>query len=70
MITLEELAQALITLIRLGCVCRFIYCMVRLSGADEEAGKYKKRTRNILLFYILAESIWQVKEIILFYYAK
>ncbi|WP_270405769.1 hypothetical protein [Paenibacillus timonensis] len=42
--------------------------MIRLSGADEESGKYKKRARNVVLFYILAESIWQVKELILFYY--
>lgn len=68
MVTLEELAQAFMILIRLGCVCRFIYTMIRLSGADEEAAKYKKRARNVVLFYILAESIWQVKEIILFYY--
>lgn len=65
---LEELAQAIIVLIRLGCVCRFIYCMIRLSGADEEATKYKKRARNVVLFFILAESIWQVKELVLFYY--
>ncbi|RAU96869.1 mercury transporter [Paenibacillus sp. YN15] len=68
MVTLEELAQSLIVLIRLGCVCRFLYGMVRLSGADEEASKYKKRTRNVVLFYVLAESIWQVKEILFFYY--
>lgn len=68
MATLEELAQALIALIRLGCACRLVYCMVRLAGADEEATKYKKRSRNVVLFYILAESIWQVKDIILFYY--
>jgi len=65
---LEELAQAIIVLIRLGCICRFIYCMVRLSGADEEASKYKKRTRNVILFYVLAESIWQLKELMLYYY--
>ncbi|GIQ68345.1 mercury transporter [Xylanibacillus composti] len=68
MVTLEELAQAVIVLIRLGCIFRFIYCMVRLSGADEEATKYKKRARNVVLFYILAESIWQVKDIIQYYY--
>lgn len=68
MVTLEELAQATIVLIRLGCIFRFIYCMVRLSGADDEATKYKKRTRNVVLFYVLAESIWQVKDIIQYYY--
>ncbi|MBU8711132.1 mercury transporter [Brevibacillus parabrevis] len=68
MVTVDELAQAIILLIRLGCVARFIYCMVRLSGADEESSQYKKRTRNVILFYVLAESIWQIKDIVLFYY--
>jgi len=68
MSTLEELAQAIIVLIRLGCICRFIYCMIRLSGSEEEVTRYKKRARNVLLFYILAESIWQIKEIIIYYY--
>ncbi|MNO15970.1 hypothetical protein D3C76_56420 [compost metagenome] len=68
MVTLEELAQAVVLLIRVGCAFRFIYTMIRLSGADEESSKYKKRARNVVIFYILAESIWQVKELILFYY--
>lgn len=68
MSTVDELAQAFILLIRLGCVARFVYCMIRLAGADDEAPQYKKRTRNVILFYILAESIWQIKDIVLFYY--
>ncbi|WP_018751900.1 hypothetical protein [Paenibacillus sanguinis] len=68
MVTLEELAQAVVLLIRVGCIFRFIYTMIRLSGADEDASKYKKRARNVVIFYILAESIWQMKELILFYY--
>ncbi|MNN24855.1 hypothetical protein D3C81_1383030 [compost metagenome] len=68
MTTLEELAGACILLIRVGCVFRFIYTMIRLSGADEEASKYKKRSRNVVIFYVLAESIWQIKELMLFYY--
>lgn len=66
--TLEELAQAVVLLIRVGCAFRFIYTMIRLSGADEESSKYKKRARNVIIFYVLAESIWQLKELILFYY--
>ncbi|MNP04719.1 hypothetical protein D3C76_966440 [compost metagenome] len=68
MVTLEELAQAVILLIRVGCAFRFIYTMVRLSGSDEESSKYKKRARNVVIFYVLAESIWQVKDLILLYY--
>ena len=37
---------------------------------EEEAGMYKKRARNTVVFYVIAESIWQIKELVLGYYAK
>jgi len=55
-------------LIRVGCVARFIYCMIRLSGAEEEATQYRKRAKNTIIFYIIAESIWQIKDLIIYYY--
>jgi len=64
----EEIARAIILLIRVGCVARFIYCMIRLSAAEEEATQYKKRAKNTVIFYIIAESIWQIKDLILHYY--
>jgi len=64
----EEIARAIILLIRVGCVARFIYCMIRLSAAEEEATQYKKRAKNTVVFYIIAESIWQIKDLILHYY--
>ncbi|TCL57662.1 hypothetical protein EDD76_108197 [Kineothrix alysoides] len=65
----NDISVAVISLIRLGAVFRFVYCMVRLQGAEEEATQYRKRAKNILLFYILAESIWQIKDIIMYYYS-
>ncbi len=64
----EEIAQAVILLIRVGCVARFIYCLLRLSAAEEEVVKYKKRARNAVVFYIIAESVWQIRDLILHYY--
>lgn len=64
----EEIARAIILLIRVGCVARFIYCMIRLSAAEEEATQYKKRAKNTVIFYVIAESIWQIKDLILHYY--
>lgn len=66
---INDISVAVISLIRLGAVFRFVYCMVRLQGAEEEATQYRKRAKNILLFYILAESIWQIKDIIMYYYS-
>jgi hypothetical protein len=66
--SIDEISKAVIMLIRVGCVARFIYCMIRLSAAEEEATQYKKRAKNTVLFYIIAESIWQIKDLILYYY--
>lgn len=68
MITLDDISMAVIVLIRAGAVFRFIYCMVRLQGAEEEQTQYKKRTKNTVMFYVLAECIWQIKEIVFYYY--
>lgn len=67
-ITLDDISAAVIILVRVGAVFRFLYCLVRLSGVEEEAAQYKKRAKNTVVFYIIAESIWQVKDIILWYY--
>nr|DAV04953.1 MAG TPA: hypothetical protein [Caudoviricetes sp.] len=42
--------------------------MVRLQGAEEEQAQYRKRAKNTVLFYIVAESIWQIKDIVMYYY--
>lgn len=66
--TVDDISVAIIGLIRAGAVFRFIYCMVRLQGAEEEATQYRKRAKNTVLFYIIAESIWQIKDIVMYYY--
>ena len=57
MVTVDDISMAAISLIRLGAVCRFIYCMVRLESAEEEQMQYRKRAKNTVLFYVLAESV-------------
>lgn len=68
MITLDDISMAVIALIRLGAVFRFVYCMVQLQGAEEEQVRYKKRAKNTVVFYVIAECIWQIKELIFYYY--
>ena len=68
MITLDDISTAIISIIRLGAVFRFIYCMIRLQGAEEEQAQYKKRAKNTVLFYVIAECIWQIKDIVFYYY--
>ena len=67
--TIDSISQALIALVRVGVAARFIFCMVKLSGADEDAGRYKRRAKNAVLFYIIAESCWQIKDLVISYYS-
>ena len=69
MVTMDDLSKAIILLVRVGAVARFIYCMARLAAAEEQAAQYKKRARNTVIFYVIAESIWQIKDLILYYSA-
>ena len=66
MVTMDDLSKAIILLVRVGAVARF---MARLAAAEEQAAQYKKRARNTVIFYVIAESIWQIKDLILYYYA-
>ena len=42
MVTMDNISTAIIMLVRIGAVARFIYCMVRLQAAEEQAAQYKK----------------------------
>ncbi|MGI6189939.1 MAG: mercury transporter [Caldicoprobacteraceae bacterium] len=65
---LKQMADAFVMLIRTGAVFRVVYCLVRIGMSEEEAVMYKKRARNTVVFYTIAETIWQFKELILNYY--
>jgi len=64
----KEMADALIMLIRVGVGMRVVYCLIKIGVNEEEASIYKKRARNTVIFYIFAESIWELKELLLRYY--
>lgn len=65
---IDDISMALIGLVRVGAIFRFVYCMVRLQAAEEEQTLYQKRAKNTVVFYVLAESIWQIKDMVFYYY--
>lgn len=67
---LKQISEALIMLIRVGVIFRIVHSFIMIGASEEEAGSYKKRIRNAIIFYIAAELIWQIKDLIFFYYAK
>ncbi len=68
LITVDDITKALITIVRLGVIARFIFCMIKISGADDEMTRYIKRGKNAVVFWVIAESVWILKDIVFFYY--
>ena len=66
MTTMDDISKVIIYLVRIGAVARFICCLIRL---EEQATQYKKRAVNTVMFYVIAECIWQIKDLILYYYS-
>lgn len=58
----------MIGLIRTGVVLRFTICMISMQKADDEMESIKKRIVNLIVFYIIAESIFQLRDILFFYF--
>lgn len=65
---LNELAVALIWLLRSGTATRIAYCFIKMIENDDEVNVYKKRIKNVLMFYILAELVWELKDIVMYYF--
>ena len=58
----------MIGVIRTGVILRFTICMITMQKADDEMEGIKKRVVNLIVFYIIAESIFQVKDILFYYF--
>ena len=64
----DELSYTVLILIRAGAVCRIAYCFLMLVTVEEEAVQFRKRIRNTLLFYVLAESAFVLRNIFIAYF--
>ena len=65
---IDELSNIMIGIIRTGVILRFIFCMMTMQKADDEVEGMKKRAINLVIFYIIAESIFQIKDILFLYF--
>ncbi len=64
----EDLALLLIVLIRSGSVLRIVYCFISMASDEEQAVTYKKRIKNTIMFYIMAESVYIIRDLAMHYY--
>lgn len=65
---IDELSKIMIGIIRTGVILRFTICMISMQKADDEVEGIKKRIVNLIVFYIIAESIFQIKDILFYYF--
>lgn len=66
--TLTQIANVLLTLIRFGVIFRIVHCFIMIGASEEDAGMYKKRMKHAIVFYVTAELIWQITDLITDYY--
>ena len=67
---IDELSKIMIGIIRTGVILRFTICMISMQKADDEVEGIKKRIVNLIVFYIIAESIFQIKDILFYYFSN
>ena len=65
---IDEISKIMIGIIRTGAILRFTVCMINMQKADDEMEGIKKRIVNLIVFYIIAESIFQIKDILFYYF--
>lgn len=65
-----QLINAFFWLIRGGVITRIIVILIKMMSAEEEQASLKKRLRNLIIFYVLAESVWVLKDIAFYYFQE
>ncbi len=67
---ITQITSALIILIRAGAGLRFIICLVKMMQDSDAAPKIKTQIKNTLIFYIIAELVFQLKDLIISYFTQ
>lgn len=65
--TINSLSVCMQAIISAGLVMRVIFCAVRLTHEEEEAGRCKKRIKNSLIILVIAQLIFPLKELLITY---
>lgn len=64
----DDLIKALILLIPAGAFVRIVFCFLKMIGNEEDAPMYRKRMINAGIFLAIVVSIWQIKDIVFYYF--
>ncbi len=64
---IDQLSHILQGLISTGLGMRVVYLLIKLMHEDEEAARYRKRLKNTVVFAIIAQVPFVVRDIIISY---
>jgi hypothetical protein len=66
---IDNISKVVIVLIRAGAAFRVTFCFIRLMTTEEEAPQFKKRIRNTIAFYIMAELAFVIKDLAIYHFS-
>ncbi len=66
--SINQLSYVLQYAILIGLGARIVYICTRLTHEDEEVARYKKRLKNTLIFAIISQLPFVIKDIIFSYF--
>lgn len=67
MLAINSMSQALLRIIRLGAIFRVALSFLKMIY-EEDGAPYRRRIRNTLIFYALAELVFQLKDLAVTYF--
>lgn len=68
--TLQEIISLLLYIIRIFTPLSIIVNLITIVNTTYDTNRYKKRIINTIIFYILAESIYIIKDVISNYFIE
>lgn len=68
--TINALCTSVQIIISAGLAMRIIYCAIKLTHEEDEAPRYKKRIRNSIVMVIIAQLIFPIKEMLVYYFGN
>ena len=66
--TIEEIIEVLLLLVDAGGVMRGIFCFIRMNADQDNAKSYQNKIINMVIFLIIANSLYALVEVIKQYY--
>ena len=67
--TLNQIILALkVAVIPAGVLFRVVYCFIKMVYDEEASASYKKKIKNTIIFGIMAELCFVIKDLIVSYY--